>query len=133
MGDETRTPNRRRLWAIVVGAGVIALAAGLAFWSQIESGGGMGWIGYVIVATLSVIIYAIAFYFGVIMFENTLEKYIVSDTFKKKNKWIDVETETRTSDDEKIDAWVKHYVFARQFFAIGILPVLASIYLFWFA
>lgn len=133
MDEQMREPNRGRLWGIVIAAGLIAAVSGAAFWLQIESGGGMGWIGYVIVATLTVIIYAICFYFAVITFENTLEGYIVSDTFKRKNKWIDVETETRSSDDAKIDAWVKHYVFARQFFAIGILPLLACIYLFWFA
>ena len=133
MSEDVDLPNRGKLWMIVLGSTIIASASGFAFWNQIESGGGMGWVGWLIIATLSMIIYGMAFYFGVILFENTLEKYIVSDTFKRKNKWIDVETETRSSQDDKVDVWVKHYVFARHMLAIGILPVLACIYLFFFA
>ena len=82
---------------------------------------------------LSIIIYSITFYFGHRYFEDSLDQYIVSDTFKRKHDWIDVETETRESGDDKIDAWVAHYKFIRIMFAMGLLPVIACIYLFWFA
>ncbi|MEQ3745279.1 MAG: hypothetical protein ABNH53_03490 [Henriciella sp.] len=133
MTDTAKTPNRSRLWGIVTGAAILALLGGLAFWFQIQAGGGMGWVGWLITATLTTIIYGMFFYFGCLMFENTLEQFIVSDTFKRKNKWLDVETKTRSSDDAKTDIWVKHYIFTRTMFAIGILPLLACIYLFWFA
>ena len=131
MDERPRAPNRKRLWWIVAGAALIGGLSGLAVWLQIEAGGGMGWVGWLIAATLTMIIYGISFFVGVRAFENTLEQFIVSDTFKKKHDWIDVETETRPSDDPKVDMWVKHYVFARTMLAMGILPVLACIYLFW--
>jgi hypothetical protein len=132
MADEMRTPNRARLWLIVLGAGVIGLGTGFSFWDQIEAGGGMGWVGWLIIAMLAIIAYSISFYFGHRAFENSLDQYIVSDTFKKKHDWIDLETESRESGDAKIDAWVGHYKFIRTMFAMGLFPLLACIYLFFF-
>ncbi|MEM6535020.1 MAG: hypothetical protein AAGA24_06830 [Pseudomonadota bacterium] len=131
MDEGQRAPNVKRLRMVALSAAFTALLGGLAFWLQIEAGGGMGWVGWLIIATLTMIIYGISFFVGVRAFENTLEQFIVSDTFKKKNKWIDVETETRISQDRQTDMWVKHYVFARTMLAMGILPLLACIYLFW--
>lgn len=132
MADRSEKPNIKRLQQIAVAAIAIALLGSYLFWRQIQTGN-MGWVGILICATLALIIYAISFYIGVMSFERKLEGYIVSDTFKKKNDWVDVETETRSSDDASIDAWVKHYVFTRAIFAMGILPLIASIYIFWFA
>lgn len=125
--------NRGRLWAIVLGAGVIGLGTGFTFWDVIEGGGGMGWVGWLIVVMLAIISYSISFYFGHRFFEGSLDQYIVSDTFKKKHDWIDLETETRESGDAKIDGWVGHYKFIRIMFPMGLLPLLACIYLFFFA
>ncbi len=133
MSDETRLPNRARLWLIVLGALIIALPTGFAFWNQIESGGGMGWVGWLIIVMLSLITYSISFYFGHRFFEDSLDQYIVSDTFGRKHDWIDLETETRESGDAKVDGWVAHYKFIRIVFAMGLLPLIACIYLFWFA
>jgi len=112
---------------------VIGLGTGFAFWNQIEAGGGMGWVGWLIVIMLAIITYSISFYFGHRFFENSLDQYIVSDTFKKKHGWIDLETESRDSGDAKVDGWVTHYKFIRTMFAMGLLPLIACIYLFWFA
>jgi len=131
MSEETTPPNRSRLRVISGGAAVIGILAGGLFYNQIRLGAELGWVWWVMLVTLCVIVYSICFYFGVIIFENTLERYIVSDTFKKKNKWIDVETETAPSGDDNIDAWVAHYKFTRIMFAMGLLPLLAMIYLFW--
>jgi len=133
MTDAPKIPNRTRLWQIVVGAGVIGLGTGVAFWNQIEYGGGMGWVGWLIIVMLAIISYSISFYFGHRYFEDSLDQFIVSDTFKRKHDWIDLETETRESGDAKIDGWVAHYKFIRTMFAMGLLPLIACIYLFWFA
>ena len=133
MGDDTRAPNTGRLWLIVACAGVIGLGTGFAFWDVIEAGGGMGWVGWLIVVMLGIIAYSISFYFGHRFFEDSLDQYIVSDTFKRKHDWIDLETETRESGDTKVDAWVAHYKFIRIMFAMGLLPLIACIYLFFFA
>jgi len=130
MAEEMKTPNRRRLWGLVLIAAVIGAATGYAFWNQIEGGGGMGWVGWLIIIMLAIITYSISFYFAHRFFENSLDQYIVSDTFKKKHDWIDLETESRDSGDAKIDAWVAHYKFIRTMFAMGLLPLLACIYLF---
>lgn len=133
MAEETKRPNQGRLWLIVIGALVIALPVAFAFWNQIEAGGGMGWVGWLIIVMLGIIAYSISFYFGHRVFESSLDQYIVSDTFKKKHDWIDLETETRASGDDGIDAWVAHYKFIRIMFAMGLLPLIACVYLFWFA
>ncbi|GAB5455598.1 MAG: hypothetical protein Hens2KO_18270 [Henriciella sp.] len=133
MGDDARAPNTGRLWLIVACAGVIGLGTGFAFWDVIEAGGGMGWVGWLIIVMLGIIAYSISFYFGHRYFEDTLDQYIVSDTFKRKHDWIDLETETRESGDAKVDAWVAHYKFIRIMFAMGLLPLIACIYLFFFA
>ena len=133
MEDQASTPNRGRLWQITLGAGVIGLGTGFAFWDVIEAGGGMGWVGWLIIVMLGIISYSISFYFGHRFFEDTLDQYIVSDTFSKKHDWIDLETESRESGDAKIDVWVAHYKFIRTMFAMGLLPLIACIYLFFFA
>ena len=133
MTDGAPKPNRGRLWQIVMGAAVIGLGTGYAFWDVIEAGGGMGWVGWLIIVMLAIISYSISFYFGHRFFEGSLDQFIVSDTFKRKHDWIDLETETRESGDDKIDAWVAHYKFIRTMFAMGLLPLIACIYLFFFA
>ena len=132
MGDDTRAPNTGRLWLIVACAGVIGLGTGFAFWDVIEAGGGMGWVGWLIIVMLGLIAYSISFYFAHRYFENSLDQYIVSDTFKRKNDWIDLETESRESGDARIDGWVAHYKFIRTLFAMGLLPLIACVYLFFF-
>jgi hypothetical protein len=132
MTDEMKTPNRGRLWLLVLVAALMGGAAGYAFWVQIEGGGGMGWIGWLIIIMLAIITYSISFYFAHRFFENSLDQYIVSDTIRKKHDWIDLETESRDSGDAGIDTWVAHYKFIRTMFAMGILPLLACIYLFFF-
>ncbi len=133
MAEPEKTPAGSTLWMIAGGAGVIGLGTGFAFWNQIEAGGGMGWVGWLIIVMLAIIAYSISFYFGHRMFENSLDQYIVSDTFKKKHDWIDLETESRDSGDARVDGWVAHYKFIRTMFAMGLLPLIACIYLFWFA
>ena len=133
MSEGQKSPRTSNLWRIALVSAVIGLGTGAAFWNQIESGGGMGWVGWVIIVMLALITYSIVFYFGHRYFEDSLDQYIVSDTFSKKHDWIDLETETRESGDKKIDGWVAHYKFIRTLFAMGLLPLIACIYLFWFA
>ena len=128
-----KLPNRGRLWTIVLGAGVIGLGTGFLFWDVISANGGMGWVGWLVIVMLGLITYSISFYFGHRFFEDSLDQYIVSDTFKRKHDWIDLETETRESGDVKVDGWVAHYKFIRTIFAMGLLPLIACIYLFFFA
>lgn len=133
MAGEMRQPDSARLWMIVAGAGLIGVLTSLIFWLQISSGGGMGWVGYLIIIMLGVITYSISFYFGHRFFENSLDQFIVSDTFGRKHGYLDLETESRESGDAGIDTWVAHYKFIRTMFAMGLLPLIACIYLFFFA
>ncbi|MEM9179542.1 MAG: hypothetical protein AAGA89_07515 [Pseudomonadota bacterium] len=132
MPEAPRTPDRGRLWTLVSVAALIGGSTGYAFWAQIESGGGMGWVGWLIIVMLALIAYSISFYFAHRFFENSLDQYIVSDTFKRKHDWIDLETESRDSGDARIDGWVAHYKFIRTLFAMGLLPLIACVYLFFF-
>lgn len=133
MENAPKVPNRGRLWQIAAGAGVVGALTGFAFWAQIEAGGGMGWVGWLIIIMLAIIAYSISFYFGHRFLEDSLDQYIVSDTIRKKHDWIDLETETRDSGDATVDGWVAHYKFIRTMFAMGLLPLIACIYLFVFA
>lgn len=134
MSDQTRAPDPGRLWLIVAGAAFIGLLTSFIFWAQIFlDGGGMGWVGYLIVVMLGIITYSISFYFGHRFFENSLDQFIVSDTFGRKHGYLDLETESRESGDAGIDTWVAHYKFIRTMFAMGLLPLIACTYLFFFA
>ena len=134
MDEEQRLPARGRLKLIALGALVIGALGFYMFYAAVTSDGyGLNWVWWLILIMLGIIIYSITFYFGVVWFENTLEQYIVSDTFKRKHDWIDLETESRESGDRKIDAWVAHYKFARTMFAMGLLPLIAMTYLVFFA
>jgi len=132
MTENAPDPNRGRLWMITLGAAVIGLGTGYMFWDVIDSGGGMGWVGWLIIIMLGIISYSITFYFGHRFFEGSLDQFIVSDTFRKKHDWIDLETESRASGDDKVDVWVAHYKFIRTMFAMGLLPLIACIYFFFF-
>ncbi|MEL7040012.1 MAG: hypothetical protein AAGL90_00715 [Pseudomonadota bacterium] len=126
-------PDPGQLRMIAAVSAFIGLITGFLFWLRIEDGGGMGWVGWLMVLMLGLITYSIAFYFGHRFFEDSLDQYIVSDTFKRKHDWIDLETETRESGDAKIDGWVAHFKFIRIMFAMGLLPLIACVYLFFFA
>lgn len=132
MSQPPKPPNPGRLWLIALGAGVIGLGTGFVFWDVITSGGGMGWVGWLIIVMLGIISYSISFYFGHRLFEGSLDQFIVSDTFRKKHGWIDLETESRDSGNARIDGWVAHYKFIRIMFAMGLLPLAACVYLFFF-
>ncbi len=133
MPDAPKTPDRGRLWTLVGVAALMGGGTGYAFWAQMAAGGGMGWVGWLMIVMLGLIAYSISFYFAHRFFENSLDQYIVSDTFKRKHDWIDLETETRESGDARIDGWVAHYKFIRTMFAMGLLPLIAFVYLFFFS
>ncbi|MEM6556023.1 MAG: hypothetical protein AAF642_09120 [Pseudomonadota bacterium] len=133
MADAPKTPDRGRLWTLVGVAALIGGGTGYAFWTRIAEGGGMDWVGWLMIGMLAIIAYSISFYFAHRFFEDSLDQYIVSDTFKRKHDWIDLETETRESGDARIDGWVAHYKFIRTMFAMGLLPLIAFVYLFFFS
>ncbi len=131
MSEIAGTPKRERLKAIMIGSAITAFIVCFLFYNAIVSiTDGLDFIWILMLATLTGITYGCAFFIGVRLFENTLEQYIVSDEFSERNQWIDLKTETRSSGDKAIDGWVKHYVFARTALAIGILPLIASVLLF---
>ncbi|MEL6829094.1 MAG: hypothetical protein AAFO63_03050 [Pseudomonadota bacterium] len=133
MTGEGRAPDATRLWLIVAGAAMVGVFTSLIFWLQIAAGGGMGWVGYLIIAMLGLTSYSISFYFGHRFFEDSLDRYIVSDTFGRKHGYLDLETETIETGDAVVDGWVAHYKFIRIIFAMGLLPLIACVYLFFFA
>ena len=93
----------------------------------------MVWVGWLMIGMPAIIAYSFSFYFSHRFFEDSLYQCIVSDTFKRKHDWIDLETESRESGDARIDGWVAHYKFIRTLFAMGLLPLIAFVYLFFFS
>ncbi|MEO1100671.1 MAG: hypothetical protein AAFW65_02375 [Pseudomonadota bacterium] len=72
------------------------------------------------------------FYFGCLLFEGSLQKYIVSDDTVIKSETVELVTTTETSGDGRIDEWVNRYVFARNLFGMSLIPllILGGLYIF---
>jgi hypothetical protein len=72
------------------------------------------------------------FYFGALLTEGSLQKFIVSDDTEIKGDAVDLVTTTQSSGDPRTDGWVKAYVFARNLFGMSVIPllILLGLYLF---
>lgn len=76
--------------------------------------------------------FSVVFYFGCLLFEGSLQRYIVRDDTEIKGSNVEMVTTTAPSGDSRIDAWVGRYVFARNLFGMSIIPllILGGLYLF---
>ena len=61
MTEGQKSPRMSNLWRIAFVSGLLGVGTGAAFWNQIEAGGGMGWVGWLIVVMLAIITYSIIF------------------------------------------------------------------------
>ena len=126
-------PNFRRLRIIqiaslIVGAGVLILSLWL-----------MGQFRKPEVAPI-VMAFAFAsisfsglFYFGALLLEGSLQKYILSDDTVITGDNVEMVTRTAESGDAEIDKWIGTYAFTRNLFGMSLVPILILIALYFFA
>lgn len=126
-------PNFRRLRIIqiaslMVGAGVLILSLWL-----------MGQFRKPEVAPI-VMAFAFAsisfsglFYFGALLLEGSLQKYILSDDTVIKGDNVEMVTRTAESGDAEIDKWIGTYAFTRNLFGMSLVPILILVTLYFFA
>ncbi|MEZ5985662.1 MAG: hypothetical protein R3B94_06900 [Hyphomonas sp.] len=134
MADNTDTkPNFGRLrliqiGALLVGAGVLVLSLWL--------------MGQFRKPELAPIVMAFAFasisfsglfYFGALLLEGSLQKYILSDETVIKGDNVEMVTKTASSGDPEIDKWIGTYAFTRNLFGMSLVPVLILIGLYFLA
>ncbi len=104
--------------AVIVGAIVLGLSLYLmGQFSQPELA------PIIIAVALTGIGFSAVFYFGCLLFEGSLQKYIVSDETEIKGSNVDMVTTTAESGDSEIDEWVGRYVFARNLFGLSVIPL----------
>lgn len=117
-------PNYKRLRAIqhtAVIAGVLMLGIS-AYLLEVFSNPQIATV--VMALAFTGIAFSAVFYFGCLIFEGSLQKYIVSDDTEIKGERVEMVTTTAPSGDETIDDWVGRYVFARNLFGMSVIPLL---------
>lgn len=72
------------------------------------------------------------FYFGALLLEGSLQKYILSDETVIKGDSVEMVTHTASTGDPRIDKWIGIYAFARNLFGMSIVPILILVGLYLF-
>jgi hypothetical protein len=73
------------------------------------------------------------FYFGALLLEGSLQKYILSDDTIIKGDNVEMVTRTAESGDAEIDKWIGTYAFTRNLFGMSLVPILILVALYFFA
>jgi hypothetical protein len=73
------------------------------------------------------------FYFGAMLLEGSLQKYILSDDTVIKGDNVEMVTTTASSGDPEIDKWIGTYAFTRNLFGMSLVPIVILIGLYFFA
>ncbi len=123
-GQEQGGPNfarLRRIQVIAVIVGALTLGLSLYLMGQFSK---PELVPIVIAVALTGVGFSAVFYFGCLIFEGGLQKYIVADDTLIKGERVEMVTTTETSGDSEIDEWVGRYVFARNLFGMSVIPLL---------
>ncbi|KCZ87736.1 hypothetical protein [Hyphomonas jannaschiana] len=127
-GPDFRRLRLIQIAALIVGAGVLILSLWL-----------MGQFRKPEVAPI-VMAFAFAsisfsglFYFGALLLEGSLQKYILSDDTVIKGDNVEMVTRTAKSGDPEIDKWIGTYAFTRNLFGMSLVPILILIGLYFLA
>ena len=73
------------------------------------------------------------FYFGALLLEGSLQKYILSDDTVIKGDNVEMVTKTASSGDPEIDKWIGTYAFTRNLFGMSLVPIIILLGLYFFA
>lgn len=121
--DSTPPPNFKTLRVVQIVAvfdAITVLLASLYFMGQFSN---PELAPIVICFALASITFGAVFYFGCLIFEPSLVKYIKEDRTVIKNESVEMVTDTYSSGDDLIDEWVNRFVFARNIFGMSIIPL----------
>ncbi len=126
-------PNFRRLRLIQVTAllvGAIVLVISLGLMGQFRKPE----VAPIVMAfAFASISFSGLFYFGALLLEGSLQKYILSDDTVIKGDNVEMVTTTTESGDPEIDKWIGTYAFTRNLFGMSLVPVLILIGLYFLA
>ncbi len=126
-------PNFRRLRriqvaALIAGAGVLVLSLWLM--GQFRKPD----IAPIVMAfAFASITFSGLFYFGALLLEGSLQKYILLDDTVIKGDNVEMVTRMAKSGDPEIDRWIGTYAFTRNLFGMSLIPVLILIGLYFLA
>ncbi|WP_273184838.1 hypothetical protein [Hyphomonas adhaerens] len=126
-------PNFRRLRriqvaALIVGAGVLVVSLWLMGQFRKPE------VAPIVMAiAFASIAFSGLFYFGALLLEGSLQKYILSDDTVIKGDTVEMVTTTTESGDPEIDKWIGTYAFTRNLFGMSLVPVLILIGLYFLA
>lgn len=73
------------------------------------------------------------FYFGALLLEGSLQKYILSDETVIKGETVEMVTTTETTENPRLNSWIGTYAFTRNLFGMSIIPILILAGLWFFA
>lgn len=126
-------PNYKRLKtifgaALALGAAVFLL--GMTAFFDFRSASIAEWV---IAFALASITFSGVFYFGALLIEGSLQKYIISDETVIKGDNVEMVTHTTKTGDAELDRWIDRYAFTRNLFGMSVIPLLILAGLFFFA
>lgn len=128
----TEKPDFRKLRLLQVGAliaGAAVLIGSLWLMGQFRQ---PQLAPFVMSVAFASITFSGLFYFGALLTQGSLQKYILSDDTVIKGQTVDMVTMTASSGDPEIDKWIGTYAFTRNLFGMSVIPVLilGGLYLF---
>ncbi len=129
MHDKPDFRRLRRIQWTALAIGVVVLVVALFLMGQFREPE----IAPVVISfALASFAFSGTFYFGALMLEGSLQKYILSDDTEIKGDSVEMVTRTASSGDPEIDRWIGRYAFTRNLFGMSILPIalLAGLYFF---
>lgn len=126
-------PDFRRLRAIQIGAlivGALVLVVSMWLMGQFRK---PELAPMVMAFAFTSISFSGLFYFGALLLEGSLQKYILSDETVIKGDNVEMVTKTASSGDPQIDKWIGTYAFTRNLFGMSVIPILILLGLYFFA
>ncbi|KCZ94566.1 hypothetical protein [Hyphomonas johnsonii] len=129
MTDKPDFRKLRRLQLIALLAGLVVFGVSLWLMGQLHR---PELAPFVMCFAFASITFSGLFYFGALLTEGSLQKYILSDDTVIKGESVEMVTRTETTGDPRIDKWIGTYAFARNLFGMSIIPLvlLAGLFLF---
>lgn len=120
----------RMLQIVALVAGAIVLFASLLLMGQFRE---QELAPIVMSFAFASITFSALFYFGALLLEGSLQKYILSDETVIKGDNVEMVTHTEKTGDPEIDKWIGTYAFTRNLFGMSVVPVLILLGLYFFA
>ncbi len=126
-------PNYKRLKLIfgtALGLGALVFLLGITLVFDLRSASIAEWV---IAFALASITFSGVFYFGALLTEGSLQKYIIEDETVIKGDSVEMVTHMEKTGDAELDRWIDRYAFTRNLFGMSAIPLLILAGLFFFA